>query len=83
MSQVGVRLYPVGSELTRGGGAIVDRLVGIAADGRFELRALYLGKRFATEMTVSDLARYRLAGPADHERARAYAASFEENRNGD
>jgi hypothetical protein len=67
----------VGDELTQSG-ALVERLIAVEP-GRFTLRALYLDRRFATEIVRSDLADYRQALEADHDTARAYARRFNED----
>ena len=43
------------------------------ADPAYHLDALYLGKRYSTEIHVTDVSDARLATEADHEEARAYA----------
>lgn len=70
--------FPAGSVLVFRRGDIVDELLEVpAAPGEhWRLRSLYLGKQYVTEWSTPDIGGARLATPADHERARWYAASF-------
>lgn len=66
--------FSAGEHVTRDGD-IVDLVVAVDGGG-YQLRALFLGKRFAVDMVRPELEGYRLATDADRERARAYARRF-------
>lgn len=62
-----------GDVVVRGRPDIVCKVLSVRKDGRIVTEDLYLSRRFATRST-NDPAGYRLATPADHKRAKLYAA---------
>jgi hypothetical protein len=80
--------FKAGDVIARGDGDIVERVLCVpwasgnccwctngGRDG-WHLEALYLGKRFATQVVTSALDGARLATEADHEQAKRYAERF-------
>lgn len=69
------RPFTVGDVVVRGRPDLVEEILDINERGYY-CRALYLGKRFATDVVYEHLDDARLATPEDHEQARAYAEKF-------
>jgi len=78
------RPWQLGDVVTSKRGEIVEWISGITPGEHcelagFALHSLYLGKQFVIDVVVPNLDGYRLATPADHETAKAYAKRFQDD----